>query len=125
MPINKKTIIQIVVIVVAFGGSGLVLYNGYFKNKADSLAAVQNSQGVMSGDLGNSGVAATGGSSQQILPYGASLDFDKVFKKRILNFGLVDYPKLQPQLDVGISETDLVQAPLPVEQSGTAQPGKP
>ena len=88
MPINKKTIIQIVVIVVAFGGSGLVLYNGYFKNKADSLAAVQNSQGVMSGDLGNSGVAATGGSSQQILPYGASLDFDKVFKKRILKFSL-------------------------------------
>lgn len=92
---NKKTIIQLVIIIGAFLGAGLVLYNGLFKGSVrpevdDSMAKVKN--------------------SQAILPYGETLDFT-VLKKQDLLYKLVEYPKLDPSSDFGISEDDLITAP--------------
>lgn len=95
---NKKLIIQIVVIVIAFGASGIVLYNGFFKNGSSQPA------------LGSAQTSA-GDQSQAILPYGSTLDFS-ILKKQDLQFGTVQYPKVDPAL-VGIPENQLIKPIAP------------
>jgi hypothetical protein len=108
---NKKSLIQLAVITGCFLISGLVIYNGFFKNKAPSgPTGGPGSHAAITpgGQVSSSGAAAASG----ILPYGNSLDFDKVLKKRPFEFGLQQYPKLNPQAEVGIDERNIVR-PLP------------
>ena len=91
---DKKKIIQIVVIVIAFGISALVLYNGFFKSSSKSA-------------LESLAPGAGTASTQDILPNGSGLDFG-LLKQQHLRFGLVTYPKLDPKNEVGIPENQLI-----------------
>ena len=95
--LNKKTIIQLVVIVVAFGAAGLVLYNGMFKSN--------NSASVATGSLSSSAQAA-----EEILPYGGSLNFQVLDPKRF-QYNQITYQKLDPKAEVGISPDSLIVPP--------------
>jgi hypothetical protein len=99
---NKKNIIQIAVIVVAFSISGIVLYKGFGGSKS---TAIDPSLAV----TGLGTVESTGFNAEDVLPYGKSLDFDKVLKRNNLEFGKVSYPKLDPDLEVGKQEQDLIK----------------
>jgi len=90
---NKKTIIEIVVVVGAFIASGIVLYNGFFSGSSAPPA-------VVPGLVDTTGTAA----SQNILPYGATFDldkFDSLVKARNFKFGNVSYPILSTSTEVG------------------------
>lgn len=104
---NKKTIIQIIVISICFGGSALVLYNGLFKSKSAPPVASSVLQGTQ---------ATTGayGSEANPLPFGDNLsgELKKVLSRNNLQFGGFAYPQLQ-ETEVGISTSDLVK-PLPL-----------
>ena len=101
---NKKTIIQLVIIVVAFGAAGLVLYNGLFKS---------NSSAPQTGMFG--GISqSTSTPAQSILPYGSTLDFSKVLDPNRFQYNQISYPLLDPQNDVGIPPGNLI-APSPAQ----------
>jgi hypothetical protein len=106
---NKKTIIQLVVIVAAFGACGLVLYNGLFKGQSSPSAA------NMSTPIGFPGVTAD--INQDILPYGDNLDFSKALDSKRFQYNQIEYQKLNPQNEVGISPDSLI-TPLPAGVSG-------
>jgi len=96
---NKKTLIQIIVIVGCFVGSGVVIYNGLFKKTPPSIT-----------DVSTSGVTSQPSDEEAILPYGSKLDFDSVFnKKNKFIYGKLDYPKLNYSLDVEIDEKMLIK----------------
>ena len=112
---NKKKIIQIAVIVVAFGASGLVLYNGFFKGQPQNIqppiAAAVPGVGTALGGVPNTGAAVPAAQSDQdILPVGNSLNFGILQKQNLspLDF---DYPKLNPA-DIGIPEGSLINPSL-------------
>ena len=94
---DKKKIIQIAVIVLAFGGSGFVLYNGMFKSKPSSIvpAAV-------------SGTGIGQSAPVQILPYGSELNFS-VLSKQKQQYGAVSFPQINTSTDISIPVTDLVR----------------
>lgn len=93
---NKKTLIQVIIIVVAFGAAGIVLYNGFFSGGA-STTETETVQPV---------------DETTLLPYGDSLNFQGVLYKRPFQYGAVDYPKLNPNSEVGVPVSSLI-APLP------------
>ncbi len=97
---NKKPIIQILIIVCAFGGSALVLYNGLFKGNSYPSPALD--------PAGNMGSQTN---VEKILPYGETMDFKGVLEKQNLQFGILEYPKLDPGKEVGISEQQLITPP--------------
>ena len=97
---DKKQIIQITVIVVALGGAAMILYNGLFKDSGES----------------SSPASATAVEQQEILPYGSSLDFDKAINPDRFQYGLLEYPKLDPQNEVGIPEYNLIIPASPSEE---------
>jgi hypothetical protein len=107
--LNKKTIIQLVVIVVAFGAAGLVLYNGFFSNNNASSSAVVSDVPFQSMST------STSTSAQSILPYGDTLDFSKVLDSTRFQYNQIDYPQIDPQNDVGISQDSLI-TPAPATQ---------
>lgn len=98
---NKKQIIQIVIVVAALSAAGIVLYNGFHKNSEQPalMAALPGS-------------SQTSGSQQikSILPGGTTLDFS-VLTKRNLNYHQATYPKLDPSSEIGILENNLVVVP--------------
>lgn len=99
---NKKTIIQLAIVVVAFGASGLVLYYGYFGGSAPSAI----SPGPES--------ATSQTQSAAILPFGDKpLNFEVLHKRqdRAIDPSNFDYPKLDPQTQVGVPIQDLVKTP--------------
>jgi hypothetical protein len=103
---NKKTIIQLVIIIVFFSASGFVLYNGLFKKKTGTLPAQDF--------LTASGFDAT---ATNLLPQGGELDFDRVLKKQNLQYGVISFPRLDPK-EVGIPQEQLITAPAsPVPQN--------
>ncbi len=89
---NKKVIIQIVIIVGAFVGAGSVLYNGLFKNNVSVVTSV---------------VSLGAKENEKILPYGSTLGLDNNLEKRGFQFGLMNYPEVAPS-EVGILESALV-----------------
>ena len=100
---NKKFIIQIVVIIIAFGGAGLVLYNGLFKSSGTGTAPV-----------------APAAAQQSILPYGTAMDFDAVLYQHNLQYNVVSYPVLNADSEVGIPVekliTPIITAPAPAKK---------
>ena len=109
---NKKQNIQIAIIVVAFGASGFVLYNGFFKGSGQGAPppvgiqpAILGAPGSLPGFL--AGPAAAAQRSQAILPAGDQLDFD-ILKSQSLVPQQIEYPKLSSSTDVGIPEQNLI-----------------
>jgi hypothetical protein len=92
---DKKKIIEIVIVVVAFGGSAFVLYNGFFKNQAVPPAAVTAGGSVPS--------------AAAILPYGSKMDFAPLSPSspHPFVFGAVSYPALNASSEVGVLPQDL------------------
>lgn len=92
---SKKQIVQVVIIIGAFLGAAVVLYNGFFKNSNNAaLLQSQSSQGSQQ-------------SPQEILPYGNTLNFS-VLNQQNFYYDQVDYPQLDPSSDVGIPENGLI-----------------
>ncbi len=89
---QKKNIIQILVIAVCFLISGIVLYKGLF-------------QGGSAPELATEGANVQ---NEEILPQGASFDIDKAFKNSSFNFKQVNFPKIDLDNDLGTAEQDLV-----------------
>ncbi len=93
---NKKNI-ELVIIIVAFLGTGLVLYNGL---RGTSPTA------------GNPlvSVNSTATSTASVLPYGNNLDFT-ILQKNSLNYNLINYPQVNENA-VGVDVNTLIH-PLP------------
>lgn len=92
---NKKTIIQIVVIVVAFGGAGMVLYNGFGKKTTSSSS--------------DEAVYLSASKSQEkVLPYGETFNLKQVLTKRPFQFAGDVTEKLNPNSEVGIPESSII-----------------
>ena len=95
---NKKLIIQIVLIVVGFSGSGYVLYNGFFKNSAPAVSVAPEV------------VGEPGQAVEKVLPYGDKLDFKGVLDQQNLQYNVITYPVVATATEVGIVEQGLVQS---------------
>jgi len=103
---NKKKIIQLIVVAACFGGSGLVLYFGYFKKNTPAVPVSYNSAlGVES----MAGQAVTGAATEKILPYGDSLDLNKVIKTNKFEYRVITYPVLDPNTEIGIQPNELIK----------------
>lgn len=100
---NKKTIIQIIVIVAAFAGSGIVLYKGMSQKKSAPAPVPAAMTAGQEGGIAN------------ILPLGKTLDF-KVLDKQNLEYGTLIYPKLDPNQEVGIEGQALIKSPAVTQQ---------
>lgn len=95
---NRKTIIQILVIAICLGAASLVLYNSLFKG--DDGSGAQSAP-----DLAGQGEQAF-----NPLPYGDNLsgELKRVLGRNNLQYGLLDYPKLDVS-EVGIPVTGLLK----------------
>ena len=113
MQMNKKQIIQISVIIVAFGASGFVLYNGFFKGSGQLAPSVPPS--AFLGASSSPGTVAGLQNSQAILPAGDQLDFTILKRQNLAPQG-INYPELNPDTDVGIPEANLITPTLPASQ---------
>jgi hypothetical protein len=99
---EKKKIIQYILIIGGFLGAGIILYNGFFSG--------QTSSPVVSMVGG-----ATSTTSAGILPYGPTFDYQKIddLGKQGFVYGQVQYPTVSTSTEVGkASVADLIQ-PLP------------
>jgi len=108
MVMNKKTIIQLVIISAGFLGTAIVLYNGFF-GKAQQQIDTGLVSNVNMGE--NSGEVDIAGAPEKILPYGETLDFDKVLTRQRLKHGIVNFPILNEAMEVGIAEDELIKPP--------------
>lgn len=107
---ERKKLIEIAIVVVAFGATGVVLYNGFFKKSSTvRVPAVQVAPGVASGVAPG---AVSGPDTGVILPFGSKLDFDEILTKRKFDFGAIVPPKLDPAADIGIPTQSLVRQSL-------------
>lgn len=98
---DKKNLIQLIVVGVAFLASGLILYNSFFKS-ASPLATSAPAAGVAS---------ATPAS---VLPYGSNFDYQQIdnLQKQGFEFGQIQYPVVSTSTEVGKTTADLI-IPLP------------
>jgi hypothetical protein len=107
---NRKKLIQIIVIVGGFAASGAIIYNGFFKSSGSTPVLVnQNLPQNQTSAAQAGGVAAGPGNAGELLPPGASLDFSKVLDKHGLRFGVVNYPQLDPDSEVGVPVDQLIK----------------
>lgn len=121
---ERKKIIQIVVVVACFAGSGVVLYNGFFsKPKINTVPVMVPGAGIpgspggapaaagpqaSSGTSGGAPSAVSNGSSA-LLPYGGQkFDFSN-FEKRKLQFDLVNFPTINTSTDVGVDVPAMIK----------------
>lgn len=96
---NKKNLILVVIILVAFAASGFVLYNGLFKGST-AVVPVSTAPVVL----------------EKVLPYGDTFNYQFMdqLKDRNFRFGAVTYPVLDPATEVGKdSLSAMVPPPLP------------
>lgn len=119
MNMQKKQIIQIGIIIVAFGGAGLVLYNGLFKNNSSGPELTMSLPGIMSTSTPGSGMAGQAvQNGQEILPNGSKLDFS-IFSdpnEPKFQFNQIVYPQLNEKQEVGINENNLISSSGPLGQ---------
>jgi hypothetical protein len=107
---NRKTLIQLSVILICLGVSAFVLYNGFFKNSSPppitdlSVPSSPNSSQTATSPLAD---------PTNPLPYGDNLaaELKRVLGKNSLQFGVIAYPIIN-EAEVGVGVTDLVK-PLP------------
>lgn len=104
---DRKKLIQIVVIVMCLGGSVVVLYRGFFKKPIVNVLPPAATTVQTEGGAGGAFAAET------ILPYGDDLEGElkRVLSRNNLQYQTVILPKFDPA-EVGISTNDLVK-PLP------------
>jgi hypothetical protein len=107
---ERKKIIQIVVIAACFIGSGVVLYNGLYSSSnatAVPVAMVGTSQPGMPGAA--SSTTAVSVNSNVLLPYGGQpLDFSNL-KNSHFQFGAVSFATISTSTDLGVDIQDLIK----------------
>ncbi len=96
---NKKVIIQIVVIVGAFAAAGFVLFNGLNNNRTTA----PSSAGTVSEK-----------DDTKILPHGETLNFKSDLFKQGFQFDTISYPKVESS-EVGTPGSSLINSP-PVQK---------
>jgi hypothetical protein len=109
---NKKGLIQLVVIVACFSASAIVIYNNFIK-KPD-IAAIPFTA--------PNGSPAVANINDPLLPNGNTFDLEKL-KNSSLRFNLIDYPTLQYPTEVGVDELSVIK-PLKLAQDASKAPGK-
>lgn len=106
---NKKTLIQIIIIIIAFAGSGIVLYNGFSSNSAPIVS--NNSSANKPVTAGETGLDLS--NIDKTLPYPSSDSFNKalggVFNKLPLQYGVITYPVISSSSDIGVNIQDLIK----------------
>jgi hypothetical protein len=102
---NKKNLIQVLIIVACFAASAIVIYNNFLKKEELPPSAVGQNEKVGQKQDG------------QILPGGATFDLKSV-KESKLRFNLIDYPKVSLPSDIGL-DTENILKPLVLLQDGT------
>ena len=102
---NKKNLIQIVIICACFAASGIVIYNNFIKKPSYSAVIPQNLPS-----------AAVANINEPILPNGNNFDLSRI-KNSKLRFNLVDYPRVEYPIDVGVDEQNLIK-PIQLMQTG-------
>lgn len=102
---NKKNIIQVLIIFACFVASGIVIYNNFLKKEELPSFSV--------GQVEKVGQKQDG----QILPQGATFDLKSVEDSK-LRFNLIDYPKVSLPSDIGL-DTQNILKPLVLSQDGT------
>ncbi len=107
---NKNAAIKIAIVVICFGGTGLVLYFGMFRNKrpAPPVAAFMQGGGPQLGGGAQPVIAGGVSALEDILPNGGTLDFSKVIDRNRFRYHLAEYPKLNPNTEVGVSINALI-----------------
>lgn len=112
---NRKTIIQISVIIVAFAASGIVLYRGLFSGPKPP-AATPSPVGVVVSDPSSPLNGLDLNNITKSLPYSTDEDFDtalnQVFQKQSLEYGTIEFATVDPASEVGVSVESLV---LPIQ----------
>jgi hypothetical protein len=96
---NKKTMIELVIVVVAFGAAGLVLYNGIFSAGNDAALQSEAARNAPAGQ-------------QDILPYGTALNFDDAVNPSRFQYNQMSYPQVDKS-EIKKPISDFV-TPLPV-----------
>jgi len=106
---NKKTIIQIVLIVAGFAGSGVVLYNGFMGNSTSgtSLAGIRDPFLIGS----STSSSLSGQPADKVLPYGESLNFTQTLNQQNLQYNVLAYPVLATSTQVGLIENAMLSVP--------------
>lgn len=92
---NKKVIIQIIIIVGAFAGAGFVLYNGFNPGANSSVSVV--------------GTPMTN-ENEKILPFGFTSNFDTNLEKRGFQFGTTSYKPVDRN-EIGVTPDSALIAP--------------
>ncbi|MFA5991440.1 MAG: hypothetical protein WC794_04305 [Candidatus Doudnabacteria bacterium] len=92
---NKKVIIQIIIIVGAFAGAGFVLYNGFNQGAGSSTSVIGT---------------PVANENEKILPFGFTPSFDTNLEKRGFQFGTMSYPAVERK-DIGIVPDSALIAP--------------
>ena len=105
---EKKKIIQIVVISVCFIGSGVVLYNGLYSSP--KATAVPASTSPMPGAQAGATVSVPANNSSALLPYGDKpLDFSNLKKDGRFQFDAVNFATISTSTDIGVDIPDLIK----------------
>ena len=105
---NKKKLIQIIVVIVCFAASGVVIYNGLFAKKQN------NAPSEVLGLPGASKDLVSTLNTEKLLPYGENLKLDETLNRIILNnqrlrYGLMTFPELNPSTDVGMPVDQMIK----------------
>lgn len=100
---NKKTFIQITVVVICLGASVLVVYNGLFKKDESQAPPIVPASGL--------GQVTEGASKTDPPLYGDNLagELKRVLKRNGLVYGSLIYPKVDNS-EIGISASDLIKS---------------
>lgn len=101
---TRKTLIQIAVIAICFGGAALVLYNGLFKKSSNtsSVSALEP------------GATESPELIEDVLLFGDDFEGElkRILKRNNLQYQTVSYPKAN-SAEAGIPVTDLVKPEPP------------
>lgn len=94
---NKKNIIQIIIIFACFAASGIVIYNNFIKKPSLPLELSQGSNAPQAAQV-----------EAPILPNGEVFDLAEIRNSKF-RFNLLDYPKLNYASEVGTNEQDFLK----------------
>lgn len=108
---NKKQIIQTLIVVGAFGAAGFVLFEGGVFNSTPT-PILQSAPPILPSAAGGVGAKAGSGSGpvstgNAILPYGDKLDFSVIDPSRF-DYNQFEFGKVDPKKDIGIDPKDLI-----------------
>jgi co-chaperonin GroES (HSP10) len=104
--LKKKKLIQIIIVFFCFGGTGIILYNGFFKYKNAPVANITSSGVVISRQD-----QSTSKKIETILPNGSELDFGSLNRPNV-QYGTTVYENKVSTSEIGMLEHDLISVKI-------------